>query len=379
MIGICKNSRQRWIRLCAAYSLIFFVAWLPVACRQPENDHLTIRWTGKRATGIAIPHRLVQRVTPDSLPQWLAVRLAGSQTAILGHYQRLGDDIIFEPLIPFTRGLRYAMWWRNRPLGELTIPGLAPNDQPTLLAIYPSQDSLPDNLLKVYLQFSRPMREGQSQRYVALLKNKADTLPGVFLDLQPELWNTDRTRLTLWLDPGRIKRDLQPNKRLGVPLQPGIRYQLVVSAGWPDEQGALLGKATTKPFLTVPRDSLSPAPARWAIDPPPSGSRLPLTVAFGEALDYGLLTQTLHVVREDGKTVPGTWQLGDEEKWGWFKPEGAWAAGGYRLRIEGRLEDLAGNNLNRPFDRDVTRPDHPQPSQPVVELTFNVTVQLPHP
>ena len=42
---------------------------------------------------------------------------------------------------------------------------------------------------------------------------------GTFLDLQPELWNAEGTVLTLWLDPGRIKRDLIPNKELGIPLK----------------------------------------------------------------------------------------------------------------------------------------------------------------
>ena len=77
---------------------------------------------------------------------------------------------------------------------------------------------MPENLLKIYLRFSHPMREGQSDKYISLIKNGKDTLPDVFLNLQPELWNEDRTVLTVWLDPGRIKRDLQPNLKLGNPL-----------------------------------------------------------------------------------------------------------------------------------------------------------------
>lgn len=372
MIGICKQTRQHLIRLCAPCSLIFFVAYLSVACHQPEDDRITIRWTGKRATGIAIPKWLVQPLPVDSLSQRLSVRLTGKKTAILGTYQLVDDAVIFEPLVPFTRGLRYIVWMENNRLGKVAIPSLAAGDKPALLAIYPSQDSLPNNLLKIYLHFSRPMREGQSQRYVALLKNKTDTLPGVFLDLQPELWNADRTTLTLWLDPGRIKRDLQPNKRLGAPLLTGLNYQLVVSADWPDQQGALLGKITTKPFLTVPRDSLSPTPTRWTTHPPKPGSVQPLNVGFGEALDYGLLTEALHVINEAGNTVSGVWQLGDEERQGGFKPDQPWQAGRYRLRIEGRLEDLAGNNLNRLFDRDLTRPATTKPAQPFAEISFSI-------
>ncbi len=372
MTGYYKRFRNVLIRLCASYSLIFFVSGWLVGCQPAQETGLAIRWDDKRATGLSIPKQLVPGVSSDSPGQLLAVKLANKETAILGNYQLAGDEIIFEPLVPFTRGLRYAVWLRNRRLGEIAIPTLAAGDTPVVLAIYPSQDSLPDNLLKVYLHFSRPMREGQSQTYVTLLKNKTDTLPGIFLDLQPELWNADRTMLTLWLDPGRIKRDLIPNKRLGAPLHVGSHYQLIVSAGWPDQQGASLAKATTKSFLTSQRDSLSPVPARWMIHAPTLGSLQPLDVAFGEPLDYSLLTETLHVITESGQPVSGKWHPADEEKRSSFKPDKPWKAGRYRLQVDSRLEDLAGNNLNRPFDRDITRKEVTATAQPFAVLFFNV-------
>ena len=372
VIGIYKPFDQAFVRLCALYSLIFFTASLFIGCYHSEEAGITIRWDGKRATGISIPEGLVESVPADSLDQLLVIRLADQKTAIAGQYQRTDDAILFEPLIPFTRGLSYIVWLRNKRLSEVTIPPLDANNKPVLLAIYPSQDSLPDNLLKIYLHFSRPMREGQSQKYVALLKNNTDTLPGVFLNLQPELWNADRTLLTLWLDPGRIKRDLQPNKQLGAPLQSGGHYTLAISSEWPDEQGATLGKPMAKTFVTVPRDSLSPSPKRWSVLEPTSGSRQPLQISFGESLDFSLLTETLRIIQEDGQTVPGTWQIGDEEKQIQFKPNTNWKPGRYTLRIEIRLEDVAGNNLNRPFERDITRQKQDVTSQSFTDILFNV-------
>ena len=38
-------------------------------------------------------------------------------------------------------------------------------------------------------------------------------MKSIFLELENELWNPEHTQLTLWLDPGRIKRDLIPNQR----------------------------------------------------------------------------------------------------------------------------------------------------------------------
>ena len=353
----------------ALYGLIFFVTGLFISCQRSEKTDLTIQWQGQRATGLLIPNQLVNSVSDDSLRQLLTVRLTNQTTAILGAYHGSDSGIVFEPLVPFTRGLRYNVWLRNKLLGEIII-AQGSSQKPVLLAIYPTQDSLPDNLLKIYLHFSRPMREGQSQKYVSMLKNGKDTLPGVFLDLQPELWNPSRTTLTLWLDPGRIKRDLQPNQRLGAPLQVGAHYQFVVSANWPDQQGASLGQSTTKSFLTVQRDSLSPNPAHWHIHPPQTGSLQPLILSFNEPLDYSLLTETIRVLDTAGKPVMGSWRVGMNEKQSDFKPDKPWQTGQFRLRIESRLEDLAGNNLNRPFDRDITRNQSPTPPKSFVERPF---------
>lgn len=368
MSGIYKHGWSILIRLYVACNLIFFVS-----CQSANEDAgIRIRWTDKRATGLLIPRQLALAISADSLNQQIAVRLAGNETAMLGQFQLTDNDILFEPLIPLTRGLHYTIWLREKLLGEISIPSLNPDDKPALLGIYPTQDSLPENLLKIYLHFSRPMREGQSPKYVAILKNRTDTLPGVFLDLQPELWNADRTLLTLWLDPGRIKRDLQPNKRLGTPLQTGVPYQVVVSANWPDAQGATLSQNGTKSFVTVGRDSLSPDPTQWSVSQPKPGSVEPLEVTFGEPLDYSLLTEALHIMDNEGRAVAGKWQPAGEEKGSLFKPEIPWKAGPYRLKIESRLEDLAGNNLNRPFDRDITRKDTSPTPHSFVELLFRV-------
>ncbi|ARK13783.2 Ig-like domain-containing protein [Fibrella sp. ES10-3-2-2] len=370
--GICNHHPQGFIRLYIAYSLIFFVACLP-ACRPATDTGLTINWTDKRATSLTIPDQAAAHLPDDSLPHLLTVRLAGQQTAIAGQYERTANGIRFEPLVPFTRGQRYTVWLRNNQLYELTIPALNAADKPVLQAIYPGTDSVPANLLKIYLRFSRSMREGQSVRYVALLDAAGDTLHNVFLDLQPELWNADRTMLTLWLDPGRIKRDLQPNKRLGAPLNSGGQYRVVVSPNWTDALGAPLGTSTTKSLTVIQRDSLSPVVTSWSMRVPKSGTLQQLVVAFGEPLDYYLLTETLQVLRPDGTAVPGTWQIGQNETQSQFTPTLGWTAGRYRLRIENRLEDLAGNNLNRPFDRDITQRQRPDDGHAYKEVAFIVS------
>lgn len=361
------------IRPYPAYGLIFFVFMGFCGCASSsENDQIRLRWQGKTAAAVDIPRTLMAGLPADSVASLLKIRLANSDAlvSILGNYSTESDLISFTPLIPFTRGLRYELRLRNKPIGTFNVPLADLDDAPKLLGIFPSQDTLPENLLKVYLRFSQPMQEGKSADYVFLVKNKSDTLQGAFLNLQPELWNEDRTLLTLWLDPGRIKRDLQPNRALGLPLQPGNRYRLLVSPEWKDQQGTRLTETRPKTFVASGRDSRSPVPTHWKITPPPGGSKQSLKIEFKEPLDYGLLTETISIEAENGDPVKGNWEIGAEERSAFFKPTDRWQAGKYTLSVLTVLEDLAGNNLSRPFDRDVTKRKVTVDSEGVVKVPF---------
>jgi hypothetical protein len=203
-----------------------------------------------------------------------------------------------------------------------------------------------------------------------LLKNGHDTAKHVFLDLQPELWNNDRTMLTVWLDPGRIKRDLQPNKQMGTPLQPGLHYVLIVK-DWQDTEGGKLQKPWQKDFFTGSRDSISPDIEKWAFPIPIKGTVEPLKINLGEPLDYMLLNNSIRLIDDIGSLVPGKLVTLDHETVLQFVPTRPWKAGRYILECESRLEDLAGNNLNRLFDMDLaTR--HSEDQRSVHKLEFRI-------
>lgn len=372
MIGRKLYNR---IRSYQAYGLILFVFLGFSACSSsPENGEIRILWQGKTATGVSIPKALTQGVPSDSVASLLKISLIDSESSvsILGNYSVEADSITFSPLIPFTRGLQYEVRVRNARIGMFDVPLVDSADAPKLLGIFPSQDTLPENLLKIYLHFSQPMREGKSGDYVFLIRNESDTVRDAFLNLQPELWNQDRTVLTLWLDPGRIKRDLHPNTLLGAPLQKNGRYRIVISRAWKDQQGTPLPQLYTKSFFTIQRDSLSPVPGNWTLVPPPGGTTKHLKVEFKESLDHSLIAESLSIIDENGKVIDGKWEVGEVEKEAFFTPSENWKAGKFRLSIRTILEDLAGNNLNRAFDRDVARPGIKVRSDKCVVVLFVV-------
>jgi Bacterial Ig-like domain len=352
------------------YNLIFFVFPFIFSC-QGESEDVILHWENKRVTGISVRGNLIKGAS-DSANYYFVVQLKGQHLPIAGDYKRVGDRVLFEPVIPFTPGIHYEVLINHQAVKEILIsePELA--QSPTVQAIFPTQDTLPENLLKIYVRFSQPMRESESLRNIFLVKNNGDTLPGTFLDLQPELWDREGMMLTLWLDPGRIKRDLQPNKALGSPLKKGEEYVLVIKKGWKDKWGASLQSDYHKKFVAIIRDSLSPDPGRWEIIPPRKETNLPVWINFKEPLDYSLLTETFRLVDPQGNKVPGVVKIMDEEKRINFIPEDAWRQGRYTFQIETRLEDIAGNNLNRPFDRDLWDKKIKPTNRVLAELAFVV-------
>ena len=179
------------IGLCTKHNPIIFFLLLSASCghnQKVSSSKVTIIWKDDRAVAISILQPFPSITEQDSVRKFLSVRLTDSimQPAILGEYKIKGDEIIFEPLIAFTHGLHYEMFLKNKRIAEIKIPEIDSAEAPALLAVYPTQDTLPYNLLKVYLHFSKPMREGQSLKYITVLKNNKDTVPDVFLELQPE-------------------------------------------------------------------------------------------------------------------------------------------------------------------------------------------------
>lgn len=352
---------------------LFFYSFILISCKNNKDNSpkgIFIIWKDSRAAGISISKSSLSGISDDSLKTNFQIRLAnrGDQPFITGDIEFQKDLYIFKPLIPFTRGLSYEIIIRHQFLARLEIP--RDTIVPELYSVYPDQDTLPENLLKIYFIFSRPMVQGHSLQYIKLTNESGDSLPNTFLKLPNELWNEAGTGLTLWLDPGRIKRGLIPNKQMGPPLIAGKHYKLIISGSWPDIEGTIMNRTYTKKFVTTIRDSVSPSPDKWKIIVPEQDSGHHLEVYFDEPLDYELLFHTLSVVDSNGKIVKGSFAIAEDQKSCYFNTDENWHNGSYKLLVESRLEDLAGNNLNRVFDRDMNGPVKSRPEKKVFEKEF---------
>ena len=192
---------------------------------------------------------------------------------MLGTYS-LDDDVHrFRPRWPLNPGVRYTVTFKlfhapsenqAAPFAEVVesfrIPQLPPPPPAAVAAVYPTSDRLPENLLRIYLHFTGPMRRGDVYDFISVLGPDGKPIETPFVTLGEELWNDDGTRLTLFLDPGRQKHDLLPRQQAGPVLEAGKSYTLVIAADWPDAHGRPLGHEFRKRFHAVARrDAADPA------------------------------------------------------------------------------------------------------------------------
>ena len=191
-----------------------------------------------------------------------------------GTYRLEGNAIRFEPQYPLEPGLSYQAIFRPAELPvnkgdrrELTavvrVPTRSLTPATVVTHIYPTADVLPENLLKFYVHFSAPMSRGHIYDYIRLLGADGKQVELPFLEIDEELWDDTMTRLTLFIDPGRIKRGVLPLENVGPALEAGKRYSLVIDSAWQDGAGKPLKESFQKLFLVGAPDREPPDPAKW--------------------------------------------------------------------------------------------------------------------
>jgi hypothetical protein len=281
-----------------------------------------------------------------------------------------GADACFVPRFGFVDGTAYAVTVDGAPAGVLTRrrPGRLAAAQ--VLAIHPAAGEVPRNLLRCYVWFSAPMSEGYAAGHVWLADDAGAPLPGALLPAEHELWDAGRRRLTVLLDPARIKRGLAGHRAAGYPLRAGQPVALVVDAGFRDAAGTPLRAGAERRYAVGPDERRRVEPADWTVAVPAAGGTEPLAVTFGRPLDHGLLARCLHVTGPGGSRVAGTAQAGPQDRSWRLVPAAAWAAGTHRLHVDPVLEDLAGNSARRVFDRDLGRPEDDPRSGACITVSF---------
>ncbi|MDQ1681178.1 MAG: hypothetical protein QOI42_2037 [Frankiaceae bacterium] len=287
------------------------------------------------------------------------------------------DAVLFRPRFPFVPGVAYTVIVRRAappaPSLQLTIryPSRPAAPLTEVVEIWPTLDELPRNVLRLYVELSKPMSEGFAQANVSVVDvDRGTTLDDALLPIEPELWDRDRRRLTVLFDPGRIKRGLEPHAQAGYPLRAGMVIDLAVAEGFLDGDGQRLRRVGRRRYRIGADLRGRVDPETWVLDPPRAGAREPVHVDFGRPLDHALLRRCLTVVDGGGVALAGEGRsIGGGTSWT-FVPDEAWVSGRHELVVDTTLEDVAGNSVRRVFDRDLDRREDDPLAEDLVRVAF---------
>ena len=238
--------------------------------------------------------------------------------------------------------------------------------------VYPTADKLPENQLKFYVHFSGAMSRGDVYKHVRLLDAQGEVIVEPFLEIGEEFWDGAQQRLTLLVDPGRIKQGVAPREIIGPVFEVGNRYKLVIDRGLLDAHGRPLVSSYEKSFEIVEPIRTAVDHKSWKLEPLEAMSQLPLKLQFDRSMDHALLQRTIEVLGPDGEPVPGVICLENDDRIWKLVPRRPWPAGAYQLRIDTVLEDLAGNQLGKAFEVDELRPLDRVIDQKFITIDFEI-------
>ncbi len=346
--------------------LVFFCLVLIAGCGSDQVTIEQLDYESEKAVGVTFS-------TEMDVEQLRVFVGEESQTSVIGVIVSQEGKHSFSPVIPFRPGQTYTLRKNNTEvLASFTIPEREGSEAVALLAIYPQLDTVPENLLKMYFEFEAPMQEvGNALDFIRVTNETDGIAIAPFLRLESELWNQDRTLLTLWLDPGRIKTDLIPNREKGLPLREGKTYTVAIDSSWKSNRGTPLKQAYTQRFYVHQRDDQKPVPEEWRIRQKNDASKS-LEIDFGEPMDAFLAQETIRFYDRNAQRIDGRVTLFANQSRLRFVPDSEWTGPKIEIRIESRLEDLAGNNLTRRFDSPVLEGESVADSPQVRSLIYTL-------
>jgi hypothetical protein len=251
--------------------------------------------------------------------------------------------------------------------GGVPAPARAPTTR--IVSVTPSGPVWPENLLRLYVTFSAPMRMGVAWDHIRMVDAAGRPMGGMFVEFDQELWDPTGRRLTVLFDPARIKRGLVDNINEGPPLMAGEACTLEIDATWQDAAGGLLAAPLRRTIVVGPPLRAALDPAEWRLTPP-AAPDAPLRIDFPHALDAALAVRAFRV-RRDGADIACAGELVADGARLVLTPAQPWRAGRYAVEADPVLEDIAGNRIGRPFEIDAAG-EGPRPQAQPARLTFEI-------
>lgn len=208
--------------------------------------------------------------------------------------------------------------------------------------IHPAGSTIPENLLRIELRFREPQPIPFDARRVQLVDSAGIPLSNSLLDLA--LPDAEGRRITVLLDPGRVKTDVGPNLSAGRALQEGSTVRLMVASASPDERPVF------KQWTVTSIDAEVLRPELWHFRVPRARTHDALVVNMHQPISSAG-DRYIAVRDAAGLRVPGRISLEEGDTLWRFKPTRRWQLGSYALVTHPDLEDPAGNRSCAAFEQ----------------------------
>ena len=231
------------------------------------------------------------------------------------------------------------------------------------IRISPEAKLLPANTLRFYIHFLRPGEAHFDRDQLRLLNEDEQVVREPFLVLSQELWSPDGRRLTVLMEPGRIKRGLGADPAHEPALIVGRTYKLVITI---PGQTACHTFRVSEPVLEAIDET------DWHLVSPAVGSLDPVVVHFDRVMDATLCEDEIGVLTASGEVVHTNVSVAPDGTTALIIPSQPWNSGELRLVLSERLEDVCGNRLGEALDHDLNTDGRPRAG------TINFSAQCQH-
>ena len=339
----------------SVFALLISASW-QCAAAGANNLRLPTQTNGPVVLPMQIDPGNSQR--PEYLQVFVGERsvCCTGRSPVAGHYSFNSErnserGVVFKPAFDFVEGQTYTIKTKTGDKREFIVEPVNQESLLEVVSIFPSGEEIPENTLRFYIHFPAPMKPQVSAQYIELRDANGVADHAAFMRFKQELWSQDRRRLTLLLDPGRIKRGIAQNLTLGPALSAGNHYSLVVKGGWPVAGGSRGIQGIEKRFLVSDALNTVPDIGKWRSDVPAVFTRDPLELHFDRTFDFALVQQAISVLDAAGEVVTGEVFIGNAEQRWQFKPHNVWTTEEVQIVVDAWLEDVAGNNFNELLDR----------------------------
>ena len=298
----------------------------------------------------------------------IQVFVKGAGQPLFGESKSTASGIAFVPAVPFVQGRGYhiELEGRDGSKSQMDITFEAKGAVAPSVRLSPPADQIPANTLKLYLDFSHQMEQGEFLRQISLRQKDGEEVVGAFRET--ELWSPDGKRLTIMFHPGRQKTGVNLNVDEGPVLVEGRSYKLVIAGQWRSVDGVPLGYEAVFELLAAAADHEQPNPSKWHLSVPLGGSRDSLTLTTDELFEPDIFRRSIRFDDVSGKArveILSNRQL----RWS-FLPDKPWAPGEHVISVDSDLEDLAGNSPQKPFEVDLTAES---PKARAQSITFGIS------